>query len=249
MFISQNYPDFLKKYHRTASQFRPRFSLQKHFPASVVLSFLTSQRFVYLPFVLCPNTEELAMQPSYGVNLFLHVGTEQRRLRYRSLAILEAGHRGEGAKRKLGPEEKLPTRSTETHTHTLTSPVGDWLVPGGGLNTHAHVVARGRPLHRRTGPSALRPPSPEHTARIGSEFSGGVLLQPPTGPSYKRRRTQGAPGRRAVTAALPSSHPHRAASTAGVRNASAASLECRRRIAEPLLTQAKRPAPSCRQLS
>lgn len=99
------------------------------------------------------------------------------------------------------------------------------MVPG-DVHTRAHVVARGRPLHRRTGPSALRPPSPEHTARIGSEISGGVLLQPPTGPSYKRRRTQGAPGRRrrALAAAPPSSSPHRAVSTAGVRNASAASL-------------------------
>lgn len=97
------------------------------------------------------------MQPSYGVNLFLHVGTEQRRLRYRSLAILEAGHRGEGAKRKLGPEEKLPTRSTDRDTHTHTHIPGGGLVGAGGRLEHSRARggtgAPAAPSHRSVGPS------------------------------------------------------------------------------------------------
>lgn len=131
-----------------------------------------------------------------------------------------------------GPDEE---RSRPAHTHT--HPRRGVVVPGDSTHTRTwHGGARCTVAQVRR-PFAL----PLQSTRHG-ESSGGVLLQPPTGPSYKRRRTQGAPGRRAVAAAsllrlspaepLPGGNeppPHRAANTAGVRNASAASLECRRR--------------------
>lgn len=128
-----------------------------------------------------------------------------------------------------GPDEErsCPAR---THTHPRRG-----VVPGDSTHTRTwHGGARCTVAQVRR-PFAL----PLQSTRHG-ESSGGVLLQPPTGPSYKRRRTQGAPGRRAVAAA-PSSFPGRTA--AGRERAFSAPGGQHRRSSERVCRFTRVPAP------
>lgn len=185
-------------------------------PTKAFVSFSCSQLktanvlFILSYFCAVPNTEELAMQPPYGLNLFLQLGTDQRRLRHQSLAHLEAR---QSPRRSITLSAGINTDQMrrEAAQHTPTHDAG-------GQHTHTRTWHGGA---RCTVAQVRRPFAlPLQSTRHG-ESSGAVLLQPPTGPSYKRRRTQGAPGRRAVAATAPSSFPGRTAAGRRRRSSSA----------------------------
>lgn len=117
------------------------------------------------------------------------------------------------ARRSIMPSAGINTDQMrrEAAQHTPTHDAG-------GQHTHTRTWHGGA---RCTVAQVRRPFAlPLQSTRHG-ESSGAVLLQPPTGPSYKRRRTQGAPGRRAVAATAPSSFPGRTAAGRRRRSSSA----------------------------
>lgn len=135
------------------------------------------------------NVTTLRLKFDYSVRNGATAVTLPRPRAFRSSAITVKEYDAE-REHNHGPDEE---RSCPAHTHTHPR---RGVVPGDSTHTRTwHGGARCTVAQVRR-PFAL----PLQSTRHG-ESSGGVLLQPPTGPSYKRRRTQGAPGRRAVAAA------------------------------------------------
>lgn len=104
--------------------------------------------FILSYFCAVPNTEELAMQPPYGLNLFLQLGTDQRRLRHQSLAHLEAR---QSPRRSITLSAGINTDQMrrEAAQHTPTHDAG-------GQHTHTRAHGTGAPAapsHRSVGPS------------------------------------------------------------------------------------------------